>query len=51
MTITVLETFTRHKKYITSVIEFPYFNIKLEATNKLTKDTKRNAFNYRNIGN
>ncbi|MDO4660376.1 transposase, partial [Streptococcus sp.] len=39
------------KTYITNAIELPYSNAKLEATNKLIKDIKRNAFGYRNFEN
>ena len=39
------------KMYLTNSIEFPDFNAKLEATNKLIKDIKRNAFDYRNFDN
>ena len=38
-----LTTFIRYQKYIT--------NAKLEATNKLIKNIKRNAFGYRNFDN
>lgn len=48
---TVLTTFCRYQKYITNAIELPYSNAKLEATNKLIKDIKRNAFGYRNFDN
>ena len=40
---TALTTFIHHKKYIT--------NAKLEATHKLIKDIKRNAFGYRHFNN
>lgn len=46
-----LKTFIRYQKYITNAIELPYSNAKLEATNKLIKDIKRNAFGYRNFDN
>ena len=48
---TVLNTFIRHKTYIANAIERPYSNARLEATNKLIKDIKRNAFGYRNFDN
>ena len=48
---TALTTFIRYQKYITNAIELPYSNAKLEATNKLIKDIKRNAFGYRNFDN
>ncbi|MGT2733254.1 transposase, partial [Streptococcus ruminantium] len=34
-----------------NAIELPYSNAKLEATNKLIKDIKRNAFGYKNFDN
>ncbi|HFI0689711.1 TPA: transposase, partial [Streptococcus suis] len=37
--------------YITNAIELPYSNAKLEATNKLIKDIKRQAFGFRNFKN
>ena len=46
-----LTTSIRYQKYITNAIELPYSNAKLEATNKLIKDIKRNAFGYRNFDN
>ncbi|MGT2925557.1 ISL3 family transposase [Streptococcus caviae] len=48
---TALNTFIRYKNDITNAIELPYSNAKLEATNKLIKDIKRNAFGYRNFDN
>ncbi len=48
---TALNTFIRYQAYITNAIELPYSNAKLEATNKLIKDIKRNAFGYRNFDN
>lgn len=48
---TALNTFIRYQNYITKAIELPYSNAKLEATNKLIKDIKRNAFGYRNFDN
>ncbi|BDD39510.1 hypothetical protein GUT183_17480 [Streptococcus ruminantium] len=44
-----MSTFIRYKNYITNAIELPYSNAKLEATNKLIKDIKRNAFGYKNF--
>lgn len=46
---TALNTFIRYKTYITNAMELPYSNARLEATNKLIKDIKRNAFGYRNF--
>ncbi|COH52969.1 IS1167%2C transposase [Streptococcus pneumoniae] len=46
-----MSTFIRYKNYITNAIELPYSNAKLEATNKLIKDIKRNAFGFRNFEN
>lgn len=48
---TALSTFIRYKNYITNAIELPYSNAKIEATNKLIKDIKRNAFGYKNFDN
>ncbi|WP_165436959.1 transposase, partial [Streptococcus ruminantium] len=48
---TALSTFIRYKNYITNAIELPYSNAKLEATNNLIKDIKRNAFGYKNFDN
>ncbi|EFW89265.1 ISL3 family transposase, partial [Streptococcus equinus] len=48
---TTLTTFIRYKKYITNAIKLPYSNAKLEATNKLIKDIKRDAFGFRNFDN
>ncbi|MDQ0223580.1 transposase [Streptococcus moroccensis] len=48
---TVFKTFKKYKKYITNALELPYSNAKLEATNKLIKDIKRNAFGFRNFKN
>ncbi|MGT2749405.1 ISL3 family transposase [Streptococcus orisasini] len=48
---TALNTFIRYQDYITNAIEMPYSNAKLESTNKLIKDIKRNAFGYRNFDN
>ena len=46
-----LSTFVRYQKYVTNAIQLPYSNAKLEATNKLIKDIKRNAFGFRNFDN
>ena len=46
-----LTTFIWYQKYITNAIKLPYSNAKLEATNKLIRDIKRNAFDYRNCDN
>ncbi|HEL1068448.1 TPA: ISL3 family transposase [Streptococcus equi subsp. zooepidemicus] len=48
---TALNTFSRYQDYITNAIQLPYSNAKLEATNKLIKDIKRNAFGFRNFDN
>lgn len=48
---TALTTLVRYKKYVTNAIQLPYSNAKLEATNKLIKDIKRNAFGFRNFDN
>ncbi|HEL0816869.1 TPA: transposase, partial [Streptococcus equi subsp. zooepidemicus] len=37
--------------YITNAIELPYSNAKFEATSKLIKDIKRNAFGFRTFDN
>ncbi|NQI61283.1 transposase, partial [Streptococcus suis] len=37
--------------YITNAMELPYSNAKLESTNKLIKDIKRQAFGFRNFTN
>ncbi|MEG3304147.1 transposase, partial [Streptococcus suis] len=34
-----------------NAMELPYSNAKLEATNKLIKDIKRQAFGFRNFTN
>ncbi|WP_201447968.1 transposase, partial [Streptococcus halichoeri] len=36
---------------VSNAIQLPYSNAKLEATNKLIKDIKRNAFGFRNFEN
>ncbi|WP_174852502.1 transposase, partial [Streptococcus suis] len=48
---TVFKTFLKYKTYITNAMELPYSNAKLEATNKLIKDIKRQAFGFRNFTN
>ncbi|HEM6266440.1 TPA: transposase, partial [Streptococcus suis] len=37
--------------YIDNALEEPYSNAKLEATNKLIKDIKRQGFGFRNFLN
>ena len=46
---TALRTILHHKQHVINAIELPYSNAKLEATNKLIKDIKRNAFGYKNF--
>jgi transposase IS1193D len=48
---TVFKTFLKYRQYITNALELPYSNAKLEATNKLIKDIKRQAFGFRNFKN
>lgn len=48
---TVLKTFLKDKDKVLNAMELPYSNAKLEATNKLIKDIKRNAFGFRNFDN
>lgn len=48
---TVFRTFMKHKDYIDNALEEPYSNAKLEATNKLIKDIKRQGFGFRNFSN
>ncbi len=48
---TVSKTFLRYKDYIINALELPYSNTKLEATNKLIKDIKRQAFGFRKFKN
>ncbi len=48
---TALDTFIRYQDGITNAIELPYSNAKLEATNKLIKVIKRNAFGFRDFNN
>ncbi|MEY8436116.1 ISL3 family transposase, partial [Streptococcus hyointestinalis] len=47
----VFRTFLKHETYITNALKYPYSNAKLEATNKLIKDSKRQAFGFRNFKN
>ncbi|MBF7094992.1 transposase, partial [Streptococcus sp. HF-1907] len=47
----VFKTFKKYKSYIANALELPYSNAKLEATNKLIKDIKRQAFGFRNFKN
>lgn len=48
---TVFKTFMKYKNCITNALRYPYSNAKLEATNKLIKDIKRQAFGFRNFKN
>lgn len=48
---TVFKTFKKYQTYITNVLNYPYSNAKLEVTNKLIKDIKRQAFGFRNFKN
>ena len=48
---TVFRTFIKYKNYIDNALEEPYSNAKLEATNKLIKDIKRQGFGFRNFLN
>ena len=48
---TVFRTFMKHKNYIDNALEEPYSNAKLEATDKLIKDIKRQGFGFRNFLN
>ncbi len=48
---TVFKTFLRYKDYIINALELPYSNTKLEATNKLIKDIKRQACGFRKFKN
>lgn len=48
---TVFQTFKKYKQYIANALELPYSNAKLEATNKLIKDIKRQAFGFPNFKN
>ncbi|MEY8435484.1 ISL3 family transposase [Streptococcus hyointestinalis] len=47
----VFKTFLKHETYIINALKHPYSNAKLEATNKLIKDIKRQAFGFRNFKN
>lgn len=47
----VFQTFIRYKDYITDALEMSYSNARLEATNKLIIDIKRQAFGFRNFDN
>ena len=47
----VFKTFRKYKGHVTNALELPYSNAKLEATNKLIKDIKRQAFGFRNFKN
>jgi transposase len=48
---TALRTILHYKEHVINAIELPFSNAKLEATNKLIKDIKRNAFGFRNFDN
>lgn len=48
---TVFRTFTKYKLHITNALSYPYSNAKLEATNKLIKYIKQQAFGFRNFKN
>ena len=48
---TVLKTFSKYKDKVLNAMELPYSNAKLEATNKIIKVIKRNAFGFRNFEN
>ncbi|WP_027975054.1 transposase, partial [Streptococcus devriesei] len=48
---TVFKTFEKYRPYITNALELDDSNAKLEATNKLIKDIKRQGFGYRNFPN
>ncbi|MFX3952220.1 transposase, partial [Streptococcus suis] len=43
--------FIKYKTYITNSMDLPYSTAKLEATNKLIKDIKRQSFGFRNFTN
>ncbi|MGO5473242.1 transposase, partial [Streptococcus hyointestinalis] len=47
----VFKTFIKYEVYITNALKHPYSNARLEATNKLIKDIKRQAFGFRNFKN
>ena len=46
---TVFKTFLKDKDKVLNAMELPYSNAKLEATNNLIKDIKRNAFGFRKM--
>lgn len=46
---TVFKTFLEDKDKVLNAMELPYSNAKLEATNNLIKDIKRNAFGFRKM--
>ena len=48
---TVFKTFLKEKDKIVNVLQLPYSNAKLEATNNLIKLIKRNTFGFRNFDN
>ena len=48
---TVFKTFLKDKEKIVNVLQLPYSNAKLEATNNLIKLIKRNAFGFWNFEN
>ena len=48
---TVFKTFLKNKEKIVNVLQLPYSNAKLEATNNLIKLIKQNAFGFRNFEN
>lgn len=48
---TVFRTFLKHKNYIDNALVEPYSKAKLEATNKLIKDIKRQGFGFRDFLN
>lgn len=47
----VFKTFLKNKDKIINILELPYSNAKLEATNNLIKVIKRNTFGFRNFEN
>ncbi|MGT2835544.1 ISL3 family transposase, partial [Streptococcus hyointestinalis] len=48
---TVFKTFLKDKDKVLNAMELPYSNAKLEATNNLIKDIKRQAFGFMNFKN
>ena len=48
---TVFRTFHKLRPEIENALDYPYSNAKLEATNKLIKDIKRQGFGFRNFPN